>query len=173
MVPLHQLLEARLDLAALGVGLEPERMQRLALGIAHSAPLRLARIGLARPPAELAEHAERIIGALVAEEAPARARLAGALAADHAHLPGRAMAGDRVLLIARDRVVAHAGEKIVGVVVLAHMIEAEAPVLALFTTTLWRPVGSPVGAARPLAGRHGVAQPAVLVGLDANAVEQG
>src|SRR5215813_3489938 len=67
MMALHQLLEARLDLAALGVGLEPERMQRLALGVAHGAPLGLARVGLARPPAQLAEHAERIVGALIAE----------------------------------------------------------------------------------------------------------
>src|SRR5690242_3717188 len=131
MVALHQLLEARLDLGALGVGLEPERMQRLALGIAHRAPLRLLpSIGLARPSAQLAEHAERIVGALVVEE-PAGARPAGALAAHHAHLPGRPMTGDGVLLVARDRVLAHAGEEIVGMVVLAHMIETEAPVLAL------------------------------------------
>src|SRR5215467_2567139 len=173
MMALHQLLEARLDRGTLGVGLEPEGVQRLALGIAHRAALRLLpRVGRARPTAELAEHAERIVGALVAEE-PARARLAGSLAAHHAHLPGRAMAGDRVLLIARDRVLAHAGEKIVGVIVLAHMIETEPPVLALLRAPLRRPVRRRVGAARPFAGRHGIAQPAILVGLDANSVEQG
>ena len=115
-------------------------MQRLALGaLAHGAALGLlAGVAGARPRATRGEQGvERIVGRIVAVgEAPAPRRLGGALAAQHAHLPGRTMAGDGVLLIARDRVVAHAGEEVVGVIVLAHVIEAEPPVLALLAAPL-------------------------------------
>src|SRR5262249_34070930 len=52
-------------------------------------------------------------------------------AAVHAHLPGGAMPDDRILRVAGDVVGAHPGKEIVRVVVLAHVIEAEPPVLAL------------------------------------------
>ena len=64
------------------------------------------------------------------------------------------MAGDGVLLVARDRVVAHAGEIIVGMIVLAHVLEAEAPVFALAQPPLRRAVRRLAGAARPLANRQ-------------------
>src|SRR5690348_3700861 len=128
MMALHQLLEAGLDLRPLGVGLKAHDVEGLALGIAHGAALGLA----ARPSApgsraELAEHLERIVSLAVAREEPADGRFPRTLSPQHAHLPGRAVADDRVLLIARDRLVAHAGKEIIGVVVFADMIEAEAP----------------------------------------------
>ena len=48
------------------------------------------------------------------------------------------MADDRILLEGRDRRIGHAGEIVVGGVVLAHMLEAEAPVLAFPVPSLGR-----------------------------------
>ena len=59
----------------------------------------------------------------------------------------------RVLLILGDGVVAHAGEEIVGMVVFAHVLEAEAPVFLLAQPALGRAMGRPRVAARPLADR--------------------
>ena len=73
------------------------------------------------------------------------------------------MADDCVLLVGRDGIVRHAGEIIVGGVVLAHMREAEAPELPLAPAALGRAVdaGQPTadlvadlrGLARLVAGR--------------------
>src|SRR5690348_1761733 len=169
MVTLHQLLEARLDLGPLGVGFEPQHMQRLALGVALGVLAALAALG---SRAELAEHIERILRLAKSVEEARAARLARALSAEHPHLPGRPVAGDRVLLIARDRVVAHAGEVVIRMIVLAHVIEAEAPVLALLGAPLRGAMGRSMDAARPVAARQFRARPAILVRLDANAIEQ-
>ena len=53
------------------------------------------------------------------------------------------MAGDRVLLIFGDVVVAHAGEEIVRMVVLAHVIEAEPPIFVARAAAPWARDGSP------------------------------
>ena len=90
MMALHQHLEARLDLGLVGADFEAELIQRLALGVAHGAR-RLGLLGLRRRAAELAEHVERIARGVGAELGPGM--IAGA------HLPGRAMAGDGVLLV--------------------------------------------------------------------------
>ncbi len=80
---------------------------------------------------------------------------------------------DRVVLLVLDDVlVGQAGEIIVGLVVLAHMVEAEAMILALVPAPLGRGVETGLRAALPLASRAGLAQQAVLVGLDAQAVEE-
>src|SRR5205814_2873930 len=42
-----------------------------------------------------------------------------------AHLPGRTMAGQRILLVTRHRIRVHTGEEIIGLVVLADVIETE------------------------------------------------
>src|SRR5206468_1749350 len=94
-------------------------------------------------------------------------------AAVHAHLPGRTMADDRVLLVARDVVGGHPGEEIVGVVVLTHVIEAEAPVFVVAGAPLGRPIDRGAVAARPFTARVLGPQPAIPVGLDPDAVEQG
>src|ERR1700738_606977 len=79
-----------------------------------------------RPPAaaavEFREHAERIGGAF---QIGLRAALALLGAGIGAHFPGRTVAGQRVLLVARDRIGIHAGEEIVGLVVFADVVETE------------------------------------------------
>src|SRR5439155_9196998 len=94
-----------------------------------------------------------------------------------AHLPGRAMAGQRVLLVARDVFRIHALEEIIGLVVLADVIEAEVPVFARVRAALRRAVRALVLAARPLAHyrfflRTRLRLRAQLVRLDANGVEE-
>ena len=87
------------------------------------------------------------------------------------------MAGQRILLVARDVVRIHALEEIVGLVVFSDMVEAEMPILARIFATLRRAVRALVLAARPFAG-HGfaarlrLALRAHLGGLDANGVEE-
>src|SRR6516162_2684657 len=54
------------------------------------------------------------------------------------HLPGRTMARQRILLIARDRLVVHAGKEIIRVVIFAHMVEAEMPILPRVVPALRR-----------------------------------
>ena len=61
MVALHQFLEARLDLGRGRVDLQPERVERLALGIANRAGFRRGPLGARpRPAPEFAQHLERI-----------------------------------------------------------------------------------------------------------------
>src|SRR5262249_22138614 len=147
-------------------------MQRLALGIARDAPFRGGpfAVGPPRPHADLVEKPERI-----GSTAAVRAETAGAvcLAAVHAHFPGGAMAGDRFLLIARDRILAHSGEEIVGLVVFAHMMEAEAPVFALAQPALGGAVRRALVAPWPVAARTVGAHAPILAGPDPDAVEQG
>src|SRR6266481_7691612 len=113
MMALHEFLESRLDVGAGRAILQPERVKRLALGIAHGAPLglgtRLCRTG-ART-AELPQDVERILGAKALFKRPTGPSLGAALAADHAYPPGRKMPGERILLKACYGVIAHAGEK--------------------------------------------------------------
>jgi hypothetical protein len=82
------------------------------------------------------------------------------------------MTGDRILLVFGDRLVAHPGEEVVRVIVLPHVAEAESPMLVLAQPSLWGAVGGRRIAARPLAGRQLAAQPAILVGLHPDTVEQ-
>src|ERR1019366_5638344 len=95
----------------------------LALGLAGG-PAR------ARPPAaaaiEFAEHAGRIGRAFEIRLGAALAVLGAGIGA---HLPGRTMAGQRILLVARHRIRIHAGEEIIGLVAFADVVEAEVPVL--------------------------------------------
>ena len=87
------------------------------------------------------------------------------------------MAGQRILLVARDRVRIHALEEIVGLVVFADMIETEVPVLLVVGPALGRAVRALVLALRPFAHGGSFARlrlllRAQLVGLDANGVEE-
>ena len=81
------------------------------------------------------------------------------------------MADHGFFLKAGDVLGAHAGEEIVGVVVLADVFEAKAPVFTLAQP----PFGSAVGrrrlAIRPLARRAFRALATIFVGLDPNAIE--
>src|SRR5205807_1865146 len=94
-----------------------------------------------------------------------------------AHLPGRAVTGQRVLLVARDRVRIHAGKEIIGLVVFAHVIETEVPVFLVVGPALGGAVRPLVLAVRPFAQGGGFARlrlllRAQLVGLDANGIEE-
>src|SRR5690242_19791456 len=82
------------------------------------------------------------------------------------------MAGHGVLLVTRDGVVAHAGEVVVGAVVLAHVLQAETPVLVLAQSPLRRAMRRLAGAAGPLAGRQRADRLALLVGLHPYAIEE-
>src|SRR5262249_45844398 len=141
---------------------------RLGLGLA-------ARTGATAAAAvELGKHVEGIGSAV--EVGSGRA-LAFAAAAIGAHLPGRAVAGQRVLLIARHGFGVHAGEEIVGLVILADVVEAEVEVLARVLAALRRAMRPPALAARPLAlggflARLRLLLRTQLVRLDANAVEE-
>src|SRR2546423_10372505 len=88
------------------------------------------------------------------------------------HLPGRAMSGDCIFLVPRDRVVAHAGEVIVRMIVFAHVLETELPVFPLAQPALRGAVRRLKVAARPLANRRLTAWAAILFGLDPDAIEQ-
>src|SRR5262249_33447329 len=88
-------------------------------------------------------------------------------------LPGRAVSCYGVLLELGDRLIAHAGEVIVRMIVLAHVIEAEVPVFALAQPAFGSAVRCRAGAARPVAARAIGARPTLLTGLDPDAVEYG
>src|SRR2546427_45003 len=66
---------------------------------------------------ELTQDVERIDRAHFVKK-PADPSLCMLLAADRAHAPGRQVSGERILLIARHRIVAHPGEEIVGLIIL-------------------------------------------------------
>src|ERR1700732_500135 len=128
VMALDQLFKPALDLLFGGLRFEPERIQCLALGIAHHtrlwrAPLKFRLLGCClKSP----KHAERIIGAFRAQSGGVRAPARPA--AIHPHFPGWAMPYDCVLLVPGDVVGSHTGKEIVGMIVLADVIEAELPV---------------------------------------------
>ena len=115
----------------------------------------------------VAEQAERIAGSTEAAQVRPRVALAGS------HLPGRAVAGDGVLLVGHHRGVVHALEEIVILIVLPHVPEAEAPRILLVFAALGRAVGGFLFAARPLASRPAGFYPAILARFDADFIEKG
>src|SRR3984885_2832739 len=170
MMPFHQGLELGLYVGAAGVVLKPERLERAALGIENLAALGRGLCMAALAGAALAEQRERVVaGKAVAKIAR---RAASTLAADRAHLPGRPMAGHRVLLIFRDGIVAHAGKEVVRIVVFADVFEAELPIFVGALTAFRCTVRRRARASRPVAGRKLGAQPAVQIRFDANSIEQ-
>src|ERR1700677_2642798 len=157
MVLLHQRLVFGLDGLERRVGAEPHHLQRLAFGVENLPGFNLGLAGGAartRPPAaaaiELAEHAERIGRTFEVGLGAALALLGTGVGA---HLPGRTMAGQRILLVARDRVRIHAGEEIIGLVIFTDVIETEVPVFLVIGPALGRPVRPLVLAIGPFA--HG------------------
>src|SRR5579871_1002669 len=152
MVTFHQFLEARLDLRRRRRILQPEGVKGLALGIVDSPPPFSFGAGLRRAlagSAELPQDVERIRSALAFVKKPADLSLCPLFAADCSHTPSRQMSRERVLLITRNRVVAHPGEEIVGLIVLAHVGETESPVLTLTVAPFRRAVACLLGAIRP------------------------
>ncbi len=87
------------------------------------------------------------------------------------------MAGQRILLVTRDRVGVHTGEEIIGLVVFADVIETEVPVFLVVGPALGGAVRPLVLAFRPFAhggffARLRLLLRGQLVGLDANGVEE-
>src|SRR5262249_24834970 len=121
------------------------------------------------------EQAERIVGGeamLEAAGAGVVSRPPASRPRVHADEPGRAMADRVVLLVLDHLLVGQPGKIVVGLVVGAHMVEAVAVILAFKPAALGRRVKPRLGAALPLASRTRLAQQAILVGLDAQAVEE-
>src|ERR1700744_6216317 len=180
MVLLDQRLVLGLDVVERGIGAEPHHLQRLALGVEHfpGFALGLGAGPWTRPPAatavEFAEHAEGIGSAFQIGFGTALALLGTGVGA---HLPGRTMTGQRILLIARDRIRIHALEEIVGLIVFADMVEAEMPIFPRVLPAFRRAMRSLVLALGPFAHRGFFARLCLLlraqfVGLDANGVEE-
>src|SRR5262245_58330298 len=171
MEPLHQLLEAGLDVGLGGAVLEIELAQALPLG-ALEGPLRRAPRGLG---VAFGEQSERVVGGEAVSKA-ARPRAVAGLSIARPGIdperPGRAVADDVLFLMLGDRLVGEAGKVIVGLDVFAHMIEAEAVILPLDPPSLGRRVEAGLLAAGPVARRMGLAQEPVLVRLDPQAVEE-
>src|ERR1051326_898973 len=169
MMALHQDLELGLDVGRVGIRFKAKGMQRLALGVAHHTFRRgTLALGPPWPHTQLVENPERIRGAAVRTET-----VATVLVPVHPHFPGRAMTRNGLLLIARDRVLAHSGEEIVGLVILAHVLEAEAPVFALAQAALGGAMSRALATSRPVAARTVGAHAPILAGLDPDAVERG
>src|ERR1700726_1170368 len=180
MVLLHQRLVFGFHGFERRIGAETHHLKRLALGVEDFSgfDLGLGAGAGPRPPAaaavELAEHAEGIDGTFEVGLGAALALLGAGVGA---HLPGRTMAGQRILLVARDRVRIHAGEEIIGLVIFADVIETEVPVFLVVGPALGRAVRPLVLALRPFAHRGFFPRGrlllrAQLVGLDADRVEE-
>ena len=83
------------------------------------------------------------------------------------------MADEVFALVARDRVVAHPVEIIIGRVVLTDMIEAEAEILSLAQPAHRRAEFARFLAARIIAAHAILARLVTLLWLDPDAIEQG
>src|SRR5262245_28119579 len=173
---LHQHFEAQLDLGGGGTGVEPERIERPTLGIADDAalaPPQALAFGVVTVRVKMVKQVERIVNVVEMRLEPRRMGPGRWTTTIHAHFPGRPMADDRLLLVAGDIVLAHAGKEIVGVIVLPHMTKAETPVFVLARAALGSAMGRGPVASGPFTARVLGAQPTILVGLDPYAVEQG
>jgi hypothetical protein len=82
------------------------------------------------------------------------------------------MAGKIGLLMPRHLFVRHAGEIIVGLVVLAHMLEAIAVILTFLPAALRRRIESQLDAILPITGGRGFVHQPVVFRLHPQAVEK-
>src|SRR5262245_37319099 len=106
MVALHQFLELGLDRRLAGCLFKAERLERFAGRVVDG--FSMLCIGLF---GTVAEHSERMLAPRIARAGTGHgtACAGGALT----HFPGRAMAGQRVLLVLRDLIDAHVLEEVV------------------------------------------------------------
>ncbi len=169
---LHQHFKSGLDIGALGIGFKAEHVERSALGIEH-----LAALGRRTSPTATSHPLEQpkgIVGRPTGTAGAAGAALAvAATSSDRAHFPGRTVPSKVFFLIFRDRVVAHALEKIIRIVVFADMIQAETPIFRRAQPALRRAMGGGRVATRPFAAWKLGAQPAILIGLYPDAIKEG
>src|SRR5262245_794087 len=161
MMPLHQFLEAHFHLLRSGSDLQPERVQGFPLGVADRSSFGARLLFRAQ---SFAKQLERIS---VAESTHIRSNrsLAGS------HLPGRTMSRKGILLVGHHRRIAHSGEKIVGLVVFAHVIEAKTPIVLLAPASHRRTVRRFFLAAVPFAVGTAGFWAAVLLRFDADTVK--
>src|SRR5262249_44425641 len=139
MMPLHQRLEPSLDLLCGGIRLEPKRIERLALGITHPPGLWGPPPPAPRGASHSAEFPEKPEWIIRTAELGTKTRGMGARGRSspvHPHLPSRTVANHGFLLVAGNIFGAHAGEEIVGMVVLAHVFEAKPPIFTLAQPSL-------------------------------------
>src|SRR5262245_24993322 len=163
MVAFYQFLEARLHLLRGGADLQSQRIESLALRVADRSSFRACFL---LGPDTFAKQAEWIgVSAESTHVRPHRA-FAGS------HLPGGTVAGQRVLLVGHHRRIAHPGEEIVGLIVFAHMVQAETPVLLFAAPAFWRAVRRFFLAAMPFAARATGFWTAILLRLDADAIKK-
>jgi len=172
VVAFHQFLEARLDLGLGGPVLEIELVQAFALGAPQGpgplvALILRRRFGAIQPKGVIRLKA-------VSEAIAPLLRLRRSIAGPgiHPHEPGGAVADRVVLLVLSNVFVRHAGEVVVGLVILADVLEAETVVLALLAAALRRRVKPRLRAALPFASWAGIAHEPGRVWLDAEAVEE-
>ena len=132
--------------------------------------MRLTRSKLIAASAAMAA----VFAAVTIAEARPRACCSAARAGGtFAHLPGWTMAGQRILLMARDLVIAHILEEVVRVVELARVLETEVPILVLTPGPLGRAIGCRVFAAGLFARRLiRLAAAAIVLRLDADFIEE-
>ena len=83
------------------------------------------------------------------------------------------MAGERIFLEAFHRFRAHPFKKVVGLVVLTHVVETKTPILALARPPFGSAMRAGLLTAGPLANVRGAARLPISCGLDADAVEEG
>src|SRR5262245_60080902 len=143
MVALHQLLEAGLDLGAIGALGQVESLERLQLQWLQPAAFTVA----------LGAPGKKCVRVLEPATQPVPVAAWRALPGVRACFPGRAMANDGVLLERLYIGRAPPFEVVVGSVELPHVIEAEQVVLAFASSPLRRTMQPGVLAALPLANR--------------------
>src|SRR4029079_17807359 len=131
MMSFHQFLEPHFHLLRGGSDFQPERVQGFSLGVADRSSFG-ARL-LSRAHAS-AKQTDRISVTAKSTHIRPNRSLAGS------HLPGRTMSGKGIFLVGHHRRIAHAGEKIIGLVVFADVIEAKTPIVLLAPASLRRTV---------------------------------
>src|SRR5579872_1782196 len=124
--------------------------------------------------ADAGKQVERVLGRKSPRTrgAPGVTAFSAPAAADRSHFPGRAMTGEVLFLVFDNRVIAHAGEKIVGVVVFADVVETKLPVFAGAQAPLRRAMRGLRVAVGPLTRRQVGAATAVAIRLDADTIKQ-
>ena len=83
------------------------------------------------------------------------------------------MSGQRVLLVGHHRGIIHAVEKVVRLIVRAHVREAEPPIFIFAPTAFGRTMVRLLLAAMPFADGPAGFRPAILLRFDADAIKKG
>src|SRR5215510_9082590 len=164
MMPLHQFLEPRFHLLGGRADFQPQRVQGFSLSVADRSSF---SAGLLFSAHSFAKQTERISVTAKRPHIRPNRSLAGS------HFPGRTMSGEGVLLVSHHRRVAHSGEKIVGLVVLAHVIQTKTPIILLTSAPFGGAVRRFFLAPVPFAVGTTGFRAAILFRFDADTVKEG